>query len=394
MTPPIATLSGRESLGVASFAHASGGHESRPRLNASRQILATRALGSGTRTSATHGAFRRAAGCALASLCLALAPRAASAQATTAERETARSLMDEADSFREAGDLTRALERYQAADAIMHVPTTGLEVARTQAQLMHLVDATTTAIEVANSAPGPNEPALFARTRTVAQAMVDSLRPRVPSLTLKVEPIGVVYELRIDNILVPEGAHGLPYKLDPGDHVILVQAPGYRSITERLALAESQRIERRFKLALTKSPPLLEAPQSSASAPDTNIAARYQQAELDADTAGRTRGYVALGTGGAVLLAGVATGIAAVSLSEDAKDQCSGRRCPPSAEPAIDRANTLANVSNITLVLGALGIAYGLFELLTHASDDTDSAPRGRTGVVLSPSSVAIRGEL
>lgn len=353
MTPPIATLSGRKPLGVASFV-------------------------------------------TLASLCLVLPARAAFAQPTTAERETARSLMDEADSFRQAGDLRRALERYQAADAIMHVPTTGLEVARTQAQLMHLVDATATAIEVANSAPGPNEPALFLRARTTAQAMVEALRPRVPSLTLKVEPIGVVYELRIDNVLVPEGAHGLPYKLDPGDHVFLVQAPGYRSITERLALAESQRIERRLKLVSTKAPPGLETPQPSAATQpgDTNIAARYQQAELDADTAGRTRGYVALGTGGAVLLAGIATGIAAVSLSEDAKDHCSGRRCPPSAEPAIDRANTLANVSNITLPLGALGVAYGLFELLTHTNDDSDLARRPRPRVMLSTSSVSIRGEL
>jgi hypothetical protein len=343
-------------------------------------------------------ASRRAVACAgvaLASLCLVFPSRPALAQATTAERETARSLMDEADSFRQAGDLTRALERYRAAHAIMRVPTTGLEVARAQADLMQLVDATTTAIEVANSAPGPNEPALFAQARTAAQAMVDSLRPRVPSLTLKVEPIGVVYELRIDNVLVPEGAHGLPYKLDPGDHVILVQAPGYRSVTERMTLSESQRIERGFKLVSTKAPPRLETPQPFAAVGprDTNIGARYQQAELDSDTAGRTRGYVAIGTGGAVLLAGIVTGIAAVSSSEDAKAHCSGRRCPASAEPAIDRANTLANVSNITLPLGALGVAYGLFELLTHASDDSDSARRSPT-ILLSTQSVSIRGSL
>jgi hypothetical protein len=178
-----------------------------------------------------------AAGVAIA-CAFALLPRTAVAQATTAERETARSLMDEGDSFREAGDLHRALERYSAADAIMHVPTTGLEVARVQAQLNHLVDATTTAIEVANSAPGPNEPPLFTQSRTAAQAMVEALRPRVPSLTLKVEPIGVIYELRIDSALVPEGAHGLPYKLDPGEHVVLLQAPGYRPITERITLME------------------------------------------------------------------------------------------------------------------------------------------------------------
>lgn len=326
-------------------------------------------------------------------IAIAFVPRLAAAQATTAERETARSLMDEGDSFRAAGDAHRALERYAAANAIMRVPTTGLEVARTQAQLNHLVDATTTAIEVANSAPGPNEPALFTQARTAAQALVESLRPRVPSLTIKVEPIGVIYELRIDSAVVPEGAHGLLYKIDPGEHVVLIQAAGYRPFSEHVTLEESQRIERRIRLVSTKPPPRLETPPPTAATPrDTNLAARYQLAKPDAGAAGRTRGYVAIGTGGAVLLAGIITGIAAVSLSEDAKAACSGRRCPPSAEPAIDRANTLANVSNVTLPLGALGVGYGVFELLTQLRDEPQPARRAGPTLAVSPTSVSIRG--
>jgi hypothetical protein len=328
---------------------------------------------------------------------LLVAPVRVCAEATTSERETARSLMDEGDAFKQAGDLEQALERYRAAHAIMRVPTTGLEVARTQAELHHLVDATTTAIEVANSAPGPNEPALFAQARAAAGVLVESLRARVPSLTLKIEPIGVIYELRIDSVLVPEGAHGHPFKLDPGEHTILVQAPGYRAWSEPIVIAESQRIERRIDLVSIRPARVLEDPPPFASAKKsaaTNISVRYHQADLDADTAARTRGYVALGTGSAVLVAGIISGIAAVSMSEDAKDRCAGSRCPPSAEPAISRANTLANVSNVTLAFGVLGVGYGLFELLTHASDDADSARRGTPAVALSLGAMSIRGEL
>jgi hypothetical protein len=337
--------------------------------------------------------------CLASLMCAAVfsGPSRAHAQATTAERETARSLMDEGDAFKQAGDLEHALDRYRAAHAIMRVPTTGLEVARTQAALNHLVDATTTAIEVANSAPGSHEPELFAKARAEAGALVESLRPRVPSLTLKIEPIGVIYELRIDSVLVPEGAHGHPFKLDPGEHTILVQAPGYKAWSEPIVIAESQRIERRIDLVSTKPPPRLEAPQPFAAprkVSGSNIALRYQQAELDADTAARTRGYVALGTGGAVLVAGIVTGIAAVSLSEDAKDRCSGKRCPASAEPAIDRANTLANVSNVTLALGVLGLGYGIFEILTHTGETAEAARREGPEVAVSIGSVAIRGRL
>ncbi len=321
----------------------------------------------------------------------------AHAQATTAERETARSLMDEGDAFKQAGDLEHALERYRAAHAIMRVPTTGLEVARTQTALNHLVDATTTAIEVANSAPGTNEPELFAKARAEASALVESLRARVPSLTLKIEPIGVIYELRIDSVLVPEGAHGHPFKLDPGEHTILVQAPGYRAWSEPIVVAEAQRIERRIDLVPTKPPPRLEQPPPFAAEQKpsgTNIALRYQRAELDADTAARTRGYVALGTGSAVLVAGIITGIAAISTSENAKDECSGKRCPPSAEPAIDRANTLANVSNVTLAVGVLGVGYGLFEILMHGDDAEETARREGPEIAISIGSASIRGRL
>jgi hypothetical protein len=325
----------------------------------------------------------------------------AAAEPTTAERETARSLMDEGDSFRQAGDFARALERYQAADAIMHVPTTGLEVARAQAKLARLVDACTSAIGVANSAPASGEPIVFAQARAAAQVLVEQLRPRVPSLTLQVEPIGVAYELRFDGVLVPDDAHSLPYKLDPGQHVVLVQAPGYRPFTERIALAESQRIERRIRLIASAPPPRLTPPPTAASEPPRPEPAATVRAKptLDPNTAGRARGYVALGIGGAVLVAGVVTGIVAVSMSEDAKEQCAGERCPPSAAPSIDRANTMANVSNVTLPLGALGIAYGLFELLTHLERTPDRARRSNPTLAISSSfsgqaGVSVRGEL
>src|SRR5690349_18414785 len=57
------------------------------------------------------------------------------------EKETARGLMADARAKRDRGDARGALESFQAADAIMHVPTTGFEVARTQASLGLLVEA-------------------------------------------------------------------------------------------------------------------------------------------------------------------------------------------------------------------------------------------------------------
>ena len=47
------------------------------------------------------------------------------------DRETARAHMDEGKAFTKSGELERALEAYQKAHDLMHVPTTGMAVART-----------------------------------------------------------------------------------------------------------------------------------------------------------------------------------------------------------------------------------------------------------------------
>jgi hypothetical protein len=60
---------------------------------------------------------------------------------TASEKETARGLMDEGHAKDDRGDHAGALESFRAADALMHVPTTGLEVGRQQVALKLLVAA-------------------------------------------------------------------------------------------------------------------------------------------------------------------------------------------------------------------------------------------------------------
>ena len=70
-----------------------------------------------------------------------LAAPGASAQVSAADRETARSAMQEGRDLRDKGDLKGALQRFKTADDIMHVPTTSLEVARAQVALGLLIEA-------------------------------------------------------------------------------------------------------------------------------------------------------------------------------------------------------------------------------------------------------------
>jgi hypothetical protein len=338
----------------------------------------------------------------------ALAAQPAAAQPSPAERETARSLMDEADGLRAAGDPGRALERYKAADAIMGVPTTGLEVARTQAQLRQWVEASATAITVENLPVQRGEPRIFAEARKAAAALAAELGPRIPSVVIAVEPVGVRYGVNIDGIQLPEAAHALPFKLNPGDHVVVVQAPGYLSSSNPVALAEAEQAQLKVVLSSSGSPAPSPSSASVALAPSRAAATTSPTPAVltppataapdTADAAGRTRGYVGVIAGGVVLGVGAVTGVMAAVQTSEIKERCSGSQCPPDTQSDIDAADTLSNVANVTIPLGLLGIGYGLFELITHAHGGDAQADRAARAleIGLSPAgaSVSVRGAL
>jgi hypothetical protein len=66
----------------------------------------------------------------LSLLLLTVVSSALAQEATPRQRERARGLMDQGDVSMAAGDHEAALAAYRAADDIMGVPTTGLEVGK------------------------------------------------------------------------------------------------------------------------------------------------------------------------------------------------------------------------------------------------------------------------
>src|SRR5260221_5508152 len=93
-----------------------------------------------------------------ASLPVTMVTQAAPAGPSAAEKETARSLMKAGRASRDKGDHKAALESFKAADAIMKVPTTGLEVGREQVALGLLVEARDTFLKIVRIPVEPKEP--------------------------------------------------------------------------------------------------------------------------------------------------------------------------------------------------------------------------------------------
>ena len=118
-----------------------------------------------------------------------LCARSTVAWAENAEdRESARQLLDRGDEQEEKGELEGALASYRAAHELMHVPTTGFEVARISAKLGKLVEARDVALEVIRMPTMARESKPFKVARAAAESLARELAPQIPSLRLELTP--------------------------------------------------------------------------------------------------------------------------------------------------------------------------------------------------------------
>jgi hypothetical protein len=297
---------------------------------------------------------------------ISLVSALAFAEPTEAEKKKARVLMEEGDDFASKRDYAHALEKYQGADALMGVPTTGIEVARTLASLGKLVEARDVALKVTRLPVQPKEPDVFAKARQNAQTLADQLATRIPSIEVVVkgaEP-GARIDIRIDGKAVPAAAALLPQKLDPGRHEIVVAAPGKPQVSKVITLAESAR----EKVELELGP---------GTQPSGGGAATPPEVTKETTTTKQTSSlvYIGFGVGAAGLVVGGVTGFMSMSKTNSLKDDCPDNRCPNSSQSDIDSAKTLATISNIGFGVAIVGAGVGIYGLVS--SKKTREKPAG-----------------
>lgn len=268
-------------------------------------------------------------------------PSSVWAQPTPADKESARTLMDKGDEKRGARDYKGALRDYQGAHDLVHVPTTGIEVAKTLESLGQLVEARDMFLWVTRYPRDQAEPAVFTQAREEAEARAIAIEKRISSLVIHVEaalpnthPI-----VKIDGIDIPSSSIGIPRRLNPGFHVITASAGGHISAEKKLSLREGESSV--IKLSLAAEP-------TSGASPLV---------------------ITSFSIAGLSIVAGTVTGVLSLSAASRADEQCPQRpRCPLSAKDDIDLSIMLANVSNVGFALGAVGTAIGIYGLVRSSS--------------------------
>ena len=320
-----------------------------------------------------------------------VAQPAAHAEPSNGEKEAARKLMIRGLDQKKNGALKEALESFRAANEIMHVPTTAVEVARTQRALGHWLDARDTAQAALRVPARPSEPAPFKEARAEMSALVDEVTAALPAVVISVTgvPPGVPATVTLDGAQLPPSALDTPRKVDPGHHIIDGKAGDTLGRVElELSARQSQRVvlALRFAGSPVAAPPAQESQAGAASGGDG------PKKKTDALKVLEVACFAAGGVG---LATGVVTGILSLSETSHIRSVCGSDDCPLNVYDSLrtDRevAHTTANIATAGFIVAGAGAALGVTALLlrNHKKADASGAPQASVSWVVGPGLVA-----
>lgn len=290
---------------------------------------------------------------------------------TAADRETARSLMEQGHDLYEKKDFKEALKRFKAANDIMHVPSTALWTAKAQTALGLLVEARDIIAAMRRMPEKPNDPKPFKDARNEAIELDNQLATRVPALTilLKGAPAGDNATVTIDDVPVPSTVVGLPRSVDAGHHVVAVKSPTAQGQAEvDIKEGEQKQLEVNLDAIAAPTPP-----------PTTDQTAPAQQEEPPAPVRRHSPTaltWIGIGLAGAGAIAGGVTGFLSMQKTSTVKNDCANNICGQSDYATLDSANTFALMSDVGFGVAGAGAILAVVTLIVgHDEVPAGSAP-------------------
>lgn len=283
---------------------------------------------------------------------LLLAAPASAGEPSAADSESALQLYKDGKALRESGDLPGALAKLRAAYALVATPITATELGRAFIAAGQLVEAREVLLTVPRIPVRANESTKAAEARTDAEHLAAELRPRLASITVKPKnvPPGAVAKLSVDGAVVPPEASSVPRVLNPGNHVVLLEANGQWVQTD-VTLAEGQVRDVEIELPAAADP---NAGRPPATPPPPESGPRKTSPLV----------YVGFGTAIVGIGVGTVTGIMTLSTASSLRDSCRDGKCPQSAQSDIDSTSTTGAISTIGFAVGAAGLVVGVVGLV------------------------------
>ncbi len=254
------------------------------------------------------------------------------AQPSKQERNAARALAISGRKLYQAGDYETAIERFLGAEKIFHAPAHVLYLARAHAKLGQLVAALQIYQEIVDEPLTAKAPPAYHRAQDKARRELGALAPRIPAVELTVlGPAPDQGSVTIDDQPVASGALSSPQPLDPGEHRLTLQAPGWTEEQRLISLVEGETETLRVELRASAAG---AGPSPGGSAGEEPLGEPLPVGPI-----------VLLGLGGAGLIVGGVTGALALDREAELHERCPVNPCPPDNEALEDEAKVFATVS-------------------------------------------------
>jgi hypothetical protein len=313
-------------------------------------------------------------------LTAALAPQPSTAAPTAHDVRTAREQFELAVGDEDAGRWGDALAKLRRVAAVKDTAGIRYHIALCEEQLGHLAAALTdyrTAEQAALSDPSQSRDVL----RLVGKR-IDGLAPRVPTLTVRVEPAVPVMALRIDG---RSALVGEPIPLDPGSHPVEVDA-AEGSAGATVEVAEG---EKKVVLVPLPRPPADAAPSGLVEPAARTFERETTATRRPATTARAPRAAVLLEAAGAAVLAGAG---AAAFVEAGAMREAGVRSCAQVASVA-SAACDAERVPVRAWDWIAIGAWAGAGALATLAVVSWSTPRAGSGNVTVGPGAIRLHGE-
>lgn len=177
------------------------------------------------------------------------------------------------------------------------------------------------------------------------------LEARVPLLTVHLasaQQAGVV--VHRDGVALGAASLDTPLPVDPGEHVVVVEAPGTQPTQFRASVGEGERAQ----LEVRVGAPLVAGGKVSAN-----------QTEPARSGSSNTAAYAVGGVGLAGLVTGVIAGLLVLDRKQTVDDNCQDHVCNQTGMDATSSGKTLGIVSTVGFVAGGVGLGTATYLFLS-----------------------------
>lgn len=257
--------------------------------------------------------------------------------------------------YLQQGDLDKACALFAESLRLDPAVGTALNLAECEQRRGRLAMALRQWQQAINLAKATNDERL-----EVAMERHAALEPRVPKLTVRLEPgapDGVV--VMREDVELGRASLGRALPVDPGRHVIVVTAPGHEDSRQTVLLREGE----------DKKVMVRVGEPTKGSKPVAVKPARPVESERD-----RTLAYVLGGVGAAGLLAGTVTGVMLMNERKKVDEHCDDRdRCDATGLAAADAGKKLVPINTVAWVVGVAGLGAGAYFYFTAPPSDASS---------------------